>query len=345
MTAQGDENYMEDKFLSFAYRYRYEDGGYSATSLFTTPAFQPQSFQFSIQNYLNVGMRNRYTGVEVTFSTGSRRVVEVNVLYKQTTSNVIYVIKRFNKADLGWSDNSFQTIPFTNSEIYTTLGSDELLRLYDNVPRIAKAQTIQGNRLIYGNYKDGYDIRATEDGPLLPIDIQASDVSETIAGVTLGNNSTATGPIPANPIGLPGTYTLAGAGAPITITDSVLEWDISDANPPPGGLIDVGTTFNFTFTMAQDQIFCDDFGAGGECANANTFTQASPFSVNLLFICPVAYNDVDDMIASQEFADKIGGSAAQGFTPPNVVQDLYPCDNAALGGTLSDKFYQIGRVY
>ena len=41
---------------------------------------------------------------DVTFSTGSKRVKEVQLLYKESGSNAIYVIKRFNKSDLGWSD-------------------------------------------------------------------------------------------------------------------------------------------------------------------------------------------------------------------------------------------------
>jgi len=61
----GQENYMETRFLSFAYRYRYEDGGYSAVSLFSTPAFQPQAFQFSIQDYTNAGMKNQYRNLGV----------------------------------------------------------------------------------------------------------------------------------------------------------------------------------------------------------------------------------------------------------------------------------------
>jgi len=53
-----------------------------------------------------------------------------------------------------------------------------LLRLYDNVPRVAKAQTIQGNRLMYGNYIDGYDIKATEGGSDIRIDYQANPYSQ-----------------------------------------------------------------------------------------------------------------------------------------------------------------------
>ena len=155
----GDENYMETRFLSFAYRYRYIDGEYSCTSLFSLCAFQPGGFKFDLDTYSNSGMLNRYNGATIEFSTGSKRVVQVDLLYKESTSNVIYVIERYNKKDLAWPDNNMQTLTFSNSKIFTTLGSDELLRQYDNVPRIAKAQTIQGNRLIYGNYVDGYDIK------------------------------------------------------------------------------------------------------------------------------------------------------------------------------------------
>ena len=39
LNVPGGENYIENKFLCFAYRYRYLDGQYSATSLFSLPAF------------------------------------------------------------------------------------------------------------------------------------------------------------------------------------------------------------------------------------------------------------------------------------------------------------------
>ena len=96
-------------------------------------------------------------------------VIAVELLFKESATNTINVIERFDKSDLGWSDNDQQTFRFTNSKIYTVLGSDELLRLYDNVPRFAKSQTIMGNRLIYGNYIDQYDIK-TADGQQIPID-------------------------------------------------------------------------------------------------------------------------------------------------------------------------------
>ena len=313
ITTGGQENYIRTRFLSFAYRYRYEDGGYSAISLFSLPAFQPETFQFSIQNYLNAGMFNRYNACNVTFSTGPKQVVEVDLLYKQTTSNVIYVIKRYNKADEGWSNNDFQTILFDNSEIYTTLGSDELLRLYDNVPRIAKAQTIQGNRLVYGNFVDGYDIKDAPGGNEIRIVYNTQPFSEEIAGVKLGDGG-ATNPTVSTLV-----YTI---GPGNTGQDSVLTWDLSEANIV-GGIIP-GTVFNFTFQI------------GTITSIAGGYTQQSPFDISMRFTTDQLYADVTSMCASQAFRDRIGGSVAQN---QGTMAQLYPCNNSASGATLSDKFY------
>jgi len=175
------QNYMEDKFVSFAYRYRYLNSEYSATSLFTLPAFQPGRFIFSYENMNNESMQNRFNAAEVTFNTGSERVVEIDVLYKFSNSTTIFKIDSYNKDQLGWGDNQDRTIEFSNSKIYTVLASDEILRLYDNVPRLAKAQTIMANRLIYGNYIDGYNITAqSADGAKITPNYTVQQLSDQV---------------------------------------------------------------------------------------------------------------------------------------------------------------------
>ena len=56
------------------------------------------------------------------------------------------------------ADDIDYTIVFDNSKIYTVLPEGEIGRLFDNVPLTAKAQTIMGNRLMYGNYEEGRDL-------------------------------------------------------------------------------------------------------------------------------------------------------------------------------------------
>ena len=54
---------------------------------------------------------------------------------------------------------SHRTIAFTNRKIFSVLPDSEIFRTFDNVPQIAKAQTLMGNRLVYGNYVEGYDFK------------------------------------------------------------------------------------------------------------------------------------------------------------------------------------------
>jgi hypothetical protein len=62
----GENNYLEDRFICFAYRYRYADGEYSATSQWSEPAFIPNQFEFDNTSYLNEGMTNSCNAVTVT---------------------------------------------------------------------------------------------------------------------------------------------------------------------------------------------------------------------------------------------------------------------------------------
>jgi len=333
LSIPGEENYMDTRFLSFAYRYRYEDGEYSATSLFSTPAFQPLSFQLSLQNYWNEGMQNLYNACNITFSTGSSRVKEIDLLYKQSTSNVIYVIKRYVKDQYGWGDNNFQTTQFSNSEIYTTLGSDELLRLYDNVPRLAKAQTIQGNRLMYGNYVDGYDITSTEGGTDIFIDYRLKGISREIGGVDLGNLS------PQNPTISTGTYNIDPVNLNKSVNGSVLNWDLSGLIPTGSTNITPGTTINFNFQI--EQIIspdCTSPGTNSQCSNTS-LQSPSPFDISISFTCQQPYNTVDELLSDSSFINRFGQSLVQNGAPNSAPQGLYPCDNSGAGGTLSDKFY------
>jgi len=160
-------NYLEDKFITFAYRWRYLDGEYSALSPFSDAAFLPNSFGIDVVDYVNIGMTNSNNVANVEFNTGDKRVKEIQLCFKRSDSNTVYVIDNFKKENL--SGATYTTL-FDNSKIYTLLPQEELFRLYDNVPRYAQAQTIMGNRLMYGNYVDGYNMEITEGGQSLNIE-------------------------------------------------------------------------------------------------------------------------------------------------------------------------------
>ena len=176
---QANDNFMEDTFLCFAYRYKYKDGEYSATSQFSDPAFLPSDFSLEKRSFMNAGMENSINSVVVNFNTGSENVVGIDVVFKESDSSTIYVAKKLNKVTQGYQDNSTQSITFSNGDIYTILNEAEILRLYDNVPRLSKAQTIMGNRIMYGNYLEGYDLKDV-DGRDIQLTYVAEQKSEAV---------------------------------------------------------------------------------------------------------------------------------------------------------------------
>ena len=91
----------------------------------------------------------------------------IDLLFKDTNSNVVKIIEKLSKSNNGYVDYQDVTYSFSNSKIFTVLPEADILRFYDNVPRFAQAQTIMGNRLMYGNYVEGYDLGvATRKAPL-----------------------------------------------------------------------------------------------------------------------------------------------------------------------------------
>lgn len=320
------EDYMENRFLSFAYRYRYLDGGYSAISLFTNPAFVPKNFDFSVDTFKNEGMTNRYNSVDVYYSSGSKRVQEIQLLYKETSSNNIYIITRLNKTELGMSDNSFYSESFSNSKILSVLGSDELLRLYDNVPRLAQAQTIQGNRLMYGNFKDQYNVTSVEGGSNIQMQYQLRPLSNTTGGLLLPLG-----------VGSPGTYNIDPVNPGYVVNDSVITFDLNSIATP----IAAGTTFSFALAC-QNVATANNSGADINPASI------ADFVVNLSFVAPVSFPSVDSMLASEHFAASVGTPASIApiipyanpdptSTPPGNYPPISPFPPQA-GFTATDRF-------
>lgn len=158
-----ENNFLDDKFIVLGYRYKYADNFYSAPSSWSKVAFQPSLFQLDYQSSENNGMVNLSNAVDITFKTGPRDVVEVDLLFRESNSTIIYVVQNFNKANEGWSDNSEQTFQLSKSKIYSVLSEEQYFRNFDNVPLQATCQTLIGNRIAYANYLEGRDLGVVID--------------------------------------------------------------------------------------------------------------------------------------------------------------------------------------
>jgi len=158
-----ENNFIEDKFLCFAYRYKYSDGFYSAPSSWTKPAFTPRGFDLDYQTFENLGMLNLSNAVNINFNTGARDVVQVDLLFRESNSTSIYVIEQFVKSEQGWGNNTAKMFQFSKAKIYTVLPEDQFFRNFDNVPLSVRCQTAIGNRIAYANFIEGRNIDETID--------------------------------------------------------------------------------------------------------------------------------------------------------------------------------------
>jgi hypothetical protein len=153
-----EDPFFEFKFPRFAYRYKYKDGYYSTFSTFSEVAFLPGNFDYEPKKGYNLGMVNQMKQCVIKGFSGSSTpidVVEVDLLYKEANNQTIYVVDTFKRNSDVWNANEFSI----KSEIISSvLPSNQILRVYDNVPRKAKAQEITANRLIYANYLQNFNL-------------------------------------------------------------------------------------------------------------------------------------------------------------------------------------------
>jgi hypothetical protein len=143
----------EFSFARFAYRWKYEINGitqYSLISPFSEPAFIPGDFKYNTLKGFNLAMENTLQKITLnTFDTKPTDVVEVEILFKYSNSPNIYKIAELT------TETDFSFEKEIKGEI---IPSNQLLRSFDSIPKKAKALELSGNRLIFGNYTQNFDI-------------------------------------------------------------------------------------------------------------------------------------------------------------------------------------------
>lgn len=181
-TPNVSENSVKERYFAFAYRYKYQDGEYSALSSFTNYQFVPGDFDLDLDTMENHGMVNLFNAYNITYNTGDKRVTDIQLCFKTTDSEVVYIIDTINKSENGIINNTERTFSFTNNKVYAALASDEIGRLFDAIPLTAKAQEFIENRIVYGNITEQYDLLHFETMQPLEIDYEAEHVVKSREG-------------------------------------------------------------------------------------------------------------------------------------------------------------------
>ena len=306
-----EETFMTMNFICFGYRYRYSNAEYSATSQFSQPAFLPEQFDFSAQSFQNEGMKNRFNAAVVTYNSGSELVKGIDLLYKLANDPTIRVIERIIKSERGLSDNTNYTFEFSDSKIFSVLPESEILRTFDNVPTLAKAQTLMANRLVYGNYVEGYDLKTTFN-------------EKTRLEYTVENVSTDMGE-DALPVSIDSvSYTAFGGSAS---TNGRLNIDFSGFTSK----LVVGASINFSFTFTHDS-----WSVSSGFPDQTTGATIINFTYTLLTDLTKSTNPLTELIAQDDFKSKLGTLDLSTGVSTNI--QTVANAQAGQGVTLTDNF-------
>ena len=297
------DDFLEDKFISFAYRYKYSDGEYSATSQFSQPVFFPKSFKLSHATNLNEGARNLYNAAKIEYNSGSSDVIGVDILFKEMANNNIKVIENINKKAKGLIDDSNYSVTFDGNKVYTFLPESEILRLYDNVPRTAQAQTVMSNRLIYGNYLEGYDMKDS-DGNQVRTEFDSYLKKEDFGYSDLGSTTSV------------GVYSISGVNK--SIDNSKINIDFTGVTLSEGDVISLSLSLD-----ARE-------ATGAISVPGGSDTALTGLSIDWTYQLRNNYACINDLANSSDFKDKIGNV--------DNIKPVYHAtqETSCSGGTLTD---------
>ena len=171
----GDPKFLEDKFVRFSYRFKFDDNEYSIIAPFTQAAYIPKQdgrflggdeMQTEISAEVSF-MLNKVNFIELmvplpensTLSTllADHKIKEIDILYKESDSLAIKVIDTVSIEEMqssGTGTDTFYQYDYQATKPVLVLPSSETTRAYDKTPVKALAQEVSGNRVIYGNYVD-----------------------------------------------------------------------------------------------------------------------------------------------------------------------------------------------
>ena len=178
-----EDQLFELKFPRFSYRWKFEDGEYSAFAPWSNTAFLPGEYRYLPKEGFNNGMVNELRELillDFIPPDMPRDVVQIDLLYKESDATNVYIVDSLKKDDpppidgnSGLLENPWNSagsqgenglyLPkgrykVTSETIFGSVSSNQLVRNWDAVPRKALAQEVIGNRLIYANYVRNFNL-------------------------------------------------------------------------------------------------------------------------------------------------------------------------------------------
>jgi len=215
----GDCEYLKDKFVRFAYRFKFDDNEYSLISPFTQPCFIPKQngyfidanndqedaynnttlefFQNSVTNIDLVIpcpklLWDNITVVDDTFARLEEKmhVTDIEIIYKDDNELSYKIVDSIPSSEFSQITNSSFVYSYQSTQPYRVLPESETTRISDSVPIRALAQEVTGNRVIYGNYVDKHSSLESIDYEVKSLPKRESNLLQEYQNHTLKQDRT-----------------------------------------------------------------------------------------------------------------------------------------------------------
>ena len=235
-------NFEDTNGMQFAYQNIYVDGFVSSISPISEVAYPPSIQGMGAKSKSEIRIENVCI---LQIPEQGPEVDGIKILFREGNEGAFKLIDEIsNKTDILNDDFEYfgdegilGYYSFRNDSVYPILPAAQVNKNFDNLPRKARAQTISANRLMYGNYLDGFDNVAT-----------AAEV-ETLF----------------QPVTQPVSDSLADGDKPVTtinvLSDRSRLYDSDSRAENAGFIIDVGEenipvgTYRLSINLAPEQNF------------------------------------------------------------------------------------------
>ena len=175
----GDPAFLEDKYVRFSYRFKFDDNEFSLMAPFTQIAYIPRQKGYFIngdetsayRSTIVKWMENYVNNIELLIPlpdkgltvNDSYKITDIEILYKESDALAVKVIDTipWNTIKNTIPNTNIYPYPYQSQKPYKTLNENQTTRVYDIVPTRALSQEIAGNRVIYGNFYNMYSPPAT----------------------------------------------------------------------------------------------------------------------------------------------------------------------------------------
>ena len=180
----GDPDFLEDKFVKFSYRFKFDDNEYSLMAPFTQAAFIPkqdgyflegdekEAFSSTLVKFMENKVNNILLRIPMPLPLEASpnipdqdnfmqcdqleslmHVKEIEILYKESDALSVQVLEKIDIAEITSQANAkFFEYDYQVRKPFRTLPEKDLVRVYDKIPPRAKTQEVISNRIVYGNY-------------------------------------------------------------------------------------------------------------------------------------------------------------------------------------------------